>query len=438
MEDKIMAWILRPENIRDAIERVTKNNGAPGIDKMTCGEIEGYFAKHGKEIWEQVRTGTYKPDPVRRVYIPKPNGKQRPLGIPTVKDRVVQQAIAQVLSLGYERYFSNSSYGYRPETGAQHAVDMACTYLDQGYEWVVDLDIEKFFDTVNHDKLIAILRERVNEDKVLRMIRAFLKAGVMEDGLYSITDEGVPQGGPLSPILSLVYLDKLDKELEKRGLHYCRYADDVCIFVGSEQAANRVLKSITRWIENELHLKVNATKSKVVRPNKSIFLGYTFWKSSKDGWRCKPAEDRKQRIKDKLKAATLRKKAAANDIGTTVKEINQIVIGWINYYALGDMSGFMKELGTWLRHKVRVIIVKQWKRPRTIYRNLMQLNNRYHCNLTPEEIYKVANTRLGRYRQCGMYVVSFLLSPKVLGTPNKATKRPALIDPYAYYLKKHW
>jgi group II intron reverse transcriptase/maturase len=438
MQDKIMKWILRPDNIADAIDRVTKNKGAPGIDKMTYAEVEGYFAKHGKEIWEQVRTGRYTPTPVRRVYIPKPNGKKRPLGIPVVVDRVVQQAIAQVLSLGYEQYFSNNSFGYRPGTGAQHAVDVACTYLDEGFEWVVDLDIEKFFDTVNHDKLIAILRERVNEDNVIKLIRAFLKAGVMEEGLYSATEEGVPQGGPLSPILSLVYLDKLDKELERRGLHYCRYADDVCIFVGSRQAADRVLKSISHWIETELHLKVNATKSKVVRPGNSIFLGYTFWKSQKKGWSCKPANDRKQRLKDKLKAATLRKRAAAVNIGETITKINQILRGWINYYALGDMATFLKELGPWIRHKVRVIIVKQWKRHETIYRNLMMLNNRLHCNFTHEDIYMVANTRLGLYRQCGMHVINYLISPEVLGTANEKTNRPALIDPYEYYLKVHW
>ena len=429
-----MKWILRPDNIANAIDRVTQNKGAPGIDKMTYAEVEGYFAKHGKEIWEQVRIGTYTPTPVRRVYIPKPNGKKRPLGIPVVVDRVVQQAIAQVLSLGYEQYFSNNSFGYRPGTGAQHAVDVACTYLDEGFEWVVDLDIEKFFDTVNHDKLIAILRERVNEDNVIKLIRAFLKAGVMEEGLYSATEEGVPQGGPLSPILSLVYLDKLDKELERRGLHYCRYADDVCIFVGSRQAADRVLKSISHWIETELHLKVNATKSKVVRPGNSIFLGYTFWKSQKKGWSCKPANDRKQRLKDKLKAATLRKRAAAVNIGETITKIR----GWINYYALGDMATFLKELGPWIRHKVRVIIVKQWKRHETIYRNLMMLNNRLHCNFTHEDIYMVANTRLGLYRQCGMHVINYLISPEVLGTANEKTNRPALIDPYEYYLKVHW
>ncbi len=433
-----MKWILRPDNIADAIDRVTKNKGAPGIDKMTYAEVEGYFAKHGKEIWEQVQTGTYKPMPVRRVYIPKPNGKKRPLGIPVVADRVVQQAIAQVLSLGYEQYFSNSSFGYRPGTGAQQAVDVACTYLDEGFEWVVDLDIEKFFDTVNHDKLIAILRERVNEDNVIKLIRAFLKAGVMEKGLYSATEEGVPQGGPLSPILSLIYLDKLDKELEKRGLHYCRYADDVCIFVGSRQAADRVLKSISHWIETELHLKVNATKSKVVRPSNSIFLGYTFWKSPKNGWSCRPANDRKQRLMDKLKAATLRKRAAAETIGETITKINQVLRGWINYYALGKMTTFMKELGPWIRHKVRVIIVKQWKRPKTIYRNLMMLNNRLHCGFTHDDIYMVANSRLGLYRKCGMHVMNYLLSPEVLGTANEKMNRPALIDPYEYYLKVHW
>ena len=233
--------ILSDENIEAAIHAVKSNRGAAGIDKMTVDALEGYFAMHGEEIKEQIRAKKYQPQPVRRVYIPKANGKQRPLGIPTVVDRVIQQAVAQVLSRGYERYFSEYSYGFRPNRDCHKAIEKVLEYLNEGCEWVVDLDIEKYFDTVNHDKLISILRERINDAPTLHLIRSFLKAGVMEGGLVSPTTEGVPQGGPLSPVLSNVYLDKFDKELESRGLRFVRYADDCNIFVKSEMAADRVI-----------------------------------------------------------------------------------------------------------------------------------------------------------------------------------------------------
>ena len=276
---ELIEWILQDENLDKAIKAVKQNKGADGIDKMTVGELDAYFALHRDEIKTQIREGNYKPNPVRRTYIPKSNGKKRPLGIPTVVDRVVQQAIAQVLSLGYDKYFSEHSYGFRPNRSCQQAVEEALTYLNEGYEWVIDLDIEKYFDTVNHDKLISILRERIKDAKTLRLIRQFLQAGVMENGLMIPSEEGVPQGGPLSPVLSNVYLDKLDKELESRGLCFVRYADDCNIFVRSEMAANRVMKSISIWLERKLKLRVSATKTKVVRPTKSSFLGFTFWKS---------------------------------------------------------------------------------------------------------------------------------------------------------------
>lgn len=428
---ELIEWILQDENINKAIKSVKKNKGAYGIDKMPVEELDGYFAKHREEIKSQIRDGKYKPIPVRRVYIPKSNGKKRPLGIPTVVDRVVQQATAQVLSLGYDKYFSEHSYGFRPGRSCQQAIEEALVYLNEGYEWVIDLDIEKYFDTVNHDKLISILRERINDAKTLRLVRQFLQAGVMEDGLISPSKEGVPQGGPLSPILSNVYLDKLDKELEARGLCFVRYADDCNIFVKSEMAANRVMKSVTNWLERKLRLKVSATKTKVVRPMKSNFLGFTFWKS-KDGWKCKPANDRKKRLYAKTRAILCRRKAAARPMKSTFEQLNWLIRGWINYYRIGSMKIFLEEYGQWLRHKVRVVILKQWKKSRRIYLNLQKLNQIIGCGFTHEEIFKVANSRLGWYRRSGMYVVNFAISPEILGRKTKS--RPGLVDPLQYYL----
>ena len=428
---ELIEWILQDENINKAIKSVKKNKGAYGIDKMPVEELDGYFAKHREEIKYQIRDGKYKPIPVRRVYIPKSNGKKRPLGIPTVVDRVVQQATAQVLSLGYDKYFSEHSYGFRPGRSCQQAIEEALVYLNEGYEWVIDLDIEKYFDTVNHDKLISILRERINDAKTLRLVRQFLQAGVMENGLISPSKEGVPQGGPLSPILSNVYLDKLDQELEARGLHFVRYADDCNIFVKSEMAADRVMKSVTSWLERKLRLKVSATKTKIVRPTKSNFLGFTFWKS-KDGWKCKPANDRKKRLYAKTRAILCRRKAVARPMKSTFEQLNWLIRGWINYYRIGSMKIFLEEYGQWLRHKVRVVILKQWKKSRRIYLNLQKLNQIIGCGFTHEEIFKVANSRLGWYRRSGMYVVNFAISPEILGRKTKS--RPGLVDPLQYYL----
>ena len=429
---ELIEWILQDENIDKAIKSVKKNKGAYGIDKMSVEELDRYFAKHREEIKSQIRDGKYKPTPVRRVYIPKSNGKKRPLGIPTVVDRVVQQATAQVLSLGYDKYFSEHSYGFRPGRSCQQAIEEALVHLNEGYEWVIDLDIEKYFDTVNHDKLISILRERINDAKTLRLIRQFLQAGVMENGLTSPSREGVPQGGPLSPILSNVYLDKLDKELEARGLCFVRYADDCNIFVKSEMAANRVMKSVTNWLERKLRLKVSATKTKVVRPMKSNFLGFTFWKS-KDGWKCKPANDRKKRLYAKTRAILCRRKAVARPVKSTFEQLNWLIRGWINYYRIGSMKMFLEEYGQWLRHKVRVVILKQWKKTMRIYLNLQKLNRIIGCRFTHEEIYKVANSRLGWYKRSGMYVVNFAISPEMLGRKTKS--RPGLVDPLQYYLR---
>ena len=429
---KLIEKILSEENLNEAVKRVKANKGACGIDKMSVGELDEYFRKHKEEIISSIMNMTYKPQPVRRVYIPKPNGKKRPLGIPTAVDRVVQQATAQVLSQIYDESFSDNSYGFRPKRSAHDAIDKVLNYLNEGCEWVIDLDIEKYFDTVNHDKLISILREKVNDKTTLHLIRSFLRAGVMENGLTSPTEIGVPQGGPLSPILSNVYLDKFDKELEERGLRFVRYADDCDIFVKSEMSANRVMKSVTSWLERKLFLKVSATKTKVVRPTKSNFLGFTFWKDS-IGWKCKPSEDRKAKLYAKIKEILKRKVAAAEPLSYIFTKVNQIVKGWINYFRIGSMKTFITEFGQWLRHKIRVIIIKQWKKPKRIYVNLQRINKRFKCNFTDEDIYKVANSRLGIYRQCGMNVINFIISQTVLAI--RKANRPGLVNPLEYYLR---
>lgn len=432
---ELMDEILSVQNINEAIKAVKSNKGAAGVDRMTVDKLDDYFREHGEEIKSHIMAKKYQPQPVRRVYIPKPNGKKRPLGIPTVADRVIQQAVAQVLMKIYDPYFSDHSYGFRPHRSAHGAMKEVLSYLNDGYEWVVDLDIHKYFDTVNHDKLISILRKRVNDDKTLHLIRSFLKAGIMEDGLVSPNIEGVPQGGPLSPILSLVYLDQFDRELEGRGLHFTRYADDCDIFVKSEMAANRVMKSVSSWLEKKLYLKVSPTKTKVVRPTRSEFLGFTYW-HSKDGWKCKPADDRKTRLYAKVKAVLKRKYATSRQLKDTFIKLNQIVRGWINYFDIGSMKTFIEKFGQWLRHKVRVIIIKQWKRPKTILKNLRKLNNKYKCNMSDEDIWKCAMTRLGWYRRATGNVINFTLSPKVLAKKNTKTGRPGLVDPLEYYEKQ--
>ena len=427
--------ILSEENLNEALERVIANKGASGVDKMTINQLKPYFNEHKKEIVSSIMNKTYKPQPVRRVYIPKSNGKLRPLGIPSVVDRVIQQAIAQRLVPIYEKVFSNFSYGFRPNRDCHMAIGQVLNNLNSGFEWVIDLDIEKYFDTVNHDKLISILRENVNDSHTLHLIRKFLQAGVMENGLTSATTVGVPQGGPLSPILSNIYLDKFDKELEYRGLNFVRYADDCNIFVRSEKSANRVMASVTSWLERKLFLKVSATKTKIVRPSNSNFLGFTFWKST-TGWQCKPQDNRKIKLIEKVKLVLKRKHAVSRPLTVTFTKLNQIIKGWINYFKIGSMKKWLSEIfSPWLRHKVRIIIVKQWKKPKTIYENLMKVNKAYNNGFTDEEIYSVANTRLGWYRQCGTKTINYLISADLLSKPNKKRNRPGLVNPLLYYLR---
>ena len=430
---ELIDQILSQSNLKEAIKRVKANKGAAGVDKRTIYEIDDYFKKHQVEIKQSIRAMKYKPQAVRRVYIPKANGKKRPLGIPTVVDRVIQQAISQVLMKIYDPEFSAYSYGFRPKRSAHDAMEQVLEYLDEGYQWVIDLDIEKYFDTVNHDKLISTLREQINDKTTLHLIRSFLKAGIMEDGLVKPNKLGVPQGGPLSPILSNIYLDKFDKELEERGLHFVRYADDCNIFVKNKMSADRVMKSATSWLERKLFLKVNATKTKVVRPTKSNFLGFTFFKTG-EKWQCKPGDDRKKKLYEKLKLVLCRRKAVAMPLSLIFTKVNQIVRGWINYFRIGSIKVFLFKFGQWMRHKIRVIIIKQWKLPKRIYTNLMRINKVFRCGFSDEDIHKTANTRLGLYKRCTGNVINYLLSPKVLGI--KKAERPGLIDPLEYYLTR--
>lgn len=429
---QLIEVITSKENLNKAYKKVVENKGAGGIDEMTVKELGDYIRENKESIVNSLRDRTYMPKPVRRVYIPKSNGKKRPLGIPTVLDRTIQQAIAQPISDIYENVFSEYSYGFRPGRSCHDAIKQALLYLNDGSEWVIDIDIEQFFDKVNHDKLIQILREQVNDSTTLNLIRKYLRAGVMENGLEKATKTGVPQGGPLSVILSNIYLDKLDKELEQRGLRFTRYADDVLIFTRSEMSANRVMKSISDWLERKLFLKVNATKTKVVRPTRSKYLGFTFLKNGGE-WKVKPTNEKKKAIKAKLSEYLKRNKAITRPLAVTVKRVNEIVRGWINYFRIGMMKQFMEEFGKWLRHKIRVIVLKQWKTPKTIYRNLSYLNRKYKNGFSEEDIFKVANSRLGWYRRSGMNVVNFIISKELLETRIKDSA--GLLNPLSYYLK---
>lgn len=428
---ELIEVITSKDNLNRAYKKVVANKGAGGIDGMPVDELGEYIRENKETIIQSLKNRTYMPMPVRRVYIPKSNGK-RPLGIPTALDRTIQQAIAQPIADIYEEIFSEYSYGFRPKRSCHDAIEQALNYLNAGCEWVIDVDVEQFFDKVNHDKLIQILREQVNDSTTLNLIRKYLRAGVMENGLVKATKTGVPQGGPLSVVLSNVYLDKLDKELEQRGLRFVRYADDMLIFTKSEAAANRVMKSIADWMERKLFLKVNTTKTKVVRPTRSKYLGFTFLKHGGE-WKVKPTTEKKKALKQKLSEYLKRNRAIARSLAVTIKRVNEIVRGWINYFRIGMMKQFMQEFGAWLRHKIRVIVLKQWKIPKTIYKNLSYLNRKYKNGFDHEAIFKVANSRLGWYRRSGMNVANFIISPELLET--KIKDGAGLLNPLNYYLR---
>src|SRR5881409_983813 len=358
--ERLMEEVCERENCKQALARVKANKGSPGVDGMSVHELPGYLKQHWPAIREQLRSGTYEPQPVRRVEIPKPDGGVRKLGIPTVLDRFIQQAVMQVLQRRWDRTFSEHSYGFRPGRSAHQAVGAAQRYIAAGYRWCVDLDLEKFFDRVSHDKLMARIATRNSDRRLLKLIRAFLKAGVMEGGLVSPVDEGTPQGGPLSPLLSNIVLDEFDRELERREHRFVRYADDCNIYVRSERAGQRVMKSITQFITQKLKLKVNESKSAVARPQERKFLGFSFT----DGPEIKRAIAPKalERFKHRIREVTLRAKGVS--LETTIAELASYLRGWRNYFGFCETPYVLIQLTRWVRLRLRAAMWRQWKTPR--------------------------------------------------------------------------
>ena len=369
---QLLEEILSRDNMILAYKRVKANKGASGIDGVTVEEIDEYVKAHWVEIREQIRKRKYQPQPVRRVEIPKPNGGVRNLGIPTVIDRIIEQAIAQVLTPIAEPHFSENSYGFRPKRRAQQAVIKLLEYLNDGYEYIVDIDLEKFFDNVPQDKLMTLVGKLIQDPDTESLISKYLRAGVMIRGQYEKTEKGTPQGGNLSPLLSNIMLNELDKELEARKLRFVRYADDCVITVGSSAAANRVMHTITDWIERKLGLKVNMTKTKVTRPSGLKYLGFGFWKDSKDGqWKARPHQDSVSKFKRKIKELTKRSWSVSMDL--RILKLNEVIRGWINYFKIGGMKQKLKEIDERLRTRMRIVIWKQWKTGEKRYWGLRKL-----------------------------------------------------------------
>jgi RNA-directed DNA polymerase len=358
------------ENLYTALKRVERNGGAPGIDGMTVKDLRGYLKEHWLEIRAALESGAYQPSPVRRVEIPKPDGGVRLIGIPTVMDRLLQQAIAQVLTPIFERKFSPHSYGFRPGRSAHNAIQQAQEYTQEGYEWVVDIDLEKFFDRVNHDMLMARVVREVKDERVLKLIRAYLNSGVMVNGVVMDTEEGTPQGGPLSPLLSNILLDDLDKELEQRGHKFVRYADDCNIYVKTPRAGERVMESVREFLEKKLKLKVNPKKSKVDRATRVKFLGFSFYKH-KGEMLIRVAGRSLERLCDRLRRLT--KRTRSGKLADIIQEVNTYTMGWIGYYRQANTPSVYGDLDGWIRRRLRQMIWKRWKRGTTRYQELVKM-----------------------------------------------------------------
>ena len=421
---ELLEKILSKQNLNIAYKQVYKNKGASGVDGVTVDELFSYIKEHKEEIIWKIRNRKYKPLPVRRVYIPKENGKLRKLGIPSVIDRVLQQAIVQVLAPIYEEQFSDSSFGFRPNRCCEQAVIKALECFNDGYDWIVDIDLQSFFDEVNQDKLMAIIHRTIKDNDVISLIRKFLQSGVMEKGIIQETKKGTPQGGNLSPLLSNIMLNELDKELENRGLNFVRYADDCLIMVKSEKAANRIMESITTFITKKLGLKVNLEKSKIARPNQIKYLGFGFYKKiNQNIWRPKPHIKSVQKFKTKLRDILVRSRSISLD--ERLLKLKQLIYGWVNYFRIADMKNLLaKEIDPNIRRKLRVIIWKQWKKIRKRYTCLRKLG------ITHRDAYVTANSRRGYYHIAHTRVLETAI------TKERLNKR-GLVNSLDHYLKVH-
>lgn len=403
----LLERILDRNNLNRAYKRVKQNGGAAGIDEMTVDEMLPYLKEHREELLNCLRSGKYKPKAVRRVEIPKPDGGKRMLGVPTVMDRMIQQAIVQVLQPIFEPTFSDNSYGFRPKRSAQTAMKKALKYYKAGYTRVVDLDLAKYFDTVNHDILLNMVREEVKDERVISLIRKYLKSGVMINGLVSPTKEGTPQGGNLSPLLSNIYLTAFDRMLESRGHKFVRYADDCNIYVRSQRAAERVMASCVKYLEGKLKLKVNRKKSKAGSPLKLKFLGFSMYKTGKKTG-IRPHAKSVKRFKDKLRELTSRKQA--RPIEVILKRIKTYTTGWLGYYSIADMESRIKSLNEWLRRRIRQIYWKQWKRIKAKHDNLVRLGIENH------KAWEWANSRLGYWRVADSWILHRSLTNEYLAS----------------------
>ncbi len=406
--------ILDYRNITKALQQVTSNKGAGGVDGMQTAELHEWLEANWRKLKQSILEGSYLPSPVRRVEIPKPSGGTRTLGIPTVVDRLIGQAIHQWLSGQYDAGFSENSYGFREGRNAHQAVEQAKKYLDEGKIWVVEMDLDKFFDRVNHDKLMGLLAKRTADKRTLKLIRSYLNSGIMEGGLVGPRTEGTPQGSPLSPILSNIMLDELDRELEGRGHSFVRYADDLSLYVGSEKAAQRVKESITEYIEKKLKLRVNREKTQVSQGQQSHLLGFSFYRS-KGQWEVRIAPKALRRIKEKIRSKT--KRSDPSNAGEKIKKLEVVIEGWVNYFRIARARSVMRALDEMVRHRIRTGIWKQWKGPWTRIRNLRKLgasqrnaerwgNSSWGCYRMgnhPSTSTTVTNARLQRLGYVGFY-----------------------------------
>ena len=427
MSEDIITKILDRDNLNLAFKNVKANKGASGIDDMSIEETAQFIKEHKNQIVWQLYNRKYQPQPVRRVEIPKPNGGVRKLGIPTVLDRVIQQAMVQVLSPMFEPYFSEYSYGFRPNRCCQMAIIKALEYFNDGYDWIVDIDLEKFFDNVPHDRLLRMVSDVVKDGNVVSLVNKFLKAGVMVQGNYEDTIVGTPQGGPLSPLLSNIMLNKLDKELEARNLHFTRYADDTIILVKSEKAANRVMESITHFIEKKLGLKVNMTKTKICKPNDLKYLGFGFHKDIKNNtYDSVPHIDSKMKFQRKLKSLTKRSESISLD--TRFERLNWLIRGWVNYFKISKMKKFLAKIDEYLRTRIRMIIWKMWKLSKTREDNLVK------CGFNRGEARGLANCRRGYMFVAHSEILKNAITKLALSKPNKKKGRRGLVFALDYYL----